>query len=109
MRPAAPLTSSSTVLPRPFHMRRTIDVPSYSAHSLEPLSGCSRRRTRVFHVPNAKSKSCAPSRGVAGAAAVAKLQDSAKSRAMDARMWGGCETWFTAYLVGQGERKPLEV
>jgi serine/threonine protein kinase len=60
MRPAGPVTSSSTRLARPFQTFRTTVVPSYSTQVVEPVSGCSSRRKRVFQVPISKSKSCSP-------------------------------------------------
>src|SRR6266496_2980108 len=56
--PAGPSTSSSNKLARPFHTRRTREVPSYSTQFVEPVNGFLRRDTWVFQLPKLKSKSC---------------------------------------------------
>src|SRR5262249_454987 len=62
MRPAGPVTSSSTRLARPSQTFRTTLVPSYSSHVVEPVNGFFRRFRCVFHTPISKSKSPRPSR-----------------------------------------------
>src|SRR5262245_48299798 len=52
--------TSSTRFARPFQTFRTTVIPSYSAHSVDPASGCTSRLTCVFQVPMWKSKSCSP-------------------------------------------------
>src|SRR5262245_12776900 len=59
--PAGPLTFNSKRLARPFQTLVTIEVPSYSAHSVEAVNGCTTRETCVFQLPKLKSKSCWPS------------------------------------------------
>src|SRR4029450_9919442 len=68
MRPVGPSTSSSTKFAAPSQIGRTSDVPRYSAHLVDPLSGLTRRESSVVHEPSSKSKSCCPSRS--GAALV---------------------------------------
>src|SRR6266511_4608237 len=57
-----PSTFSSTKLARPSQIFRTTVVPSYSAHSLDPLNGCFSLHRWVCHFPNSQSKTCCPSR-----------------------------------------------
>src|SRR5262249_53949212 len=71
MWPADPSASSSTRLARPFQTLRTTVVPSYSTQVVEPVKGRWRRLRCVFQVPISKSKSCCPSRTLAGAEAAA--------------------------------------
>src|SRR2546421_12345862 len=56
---------SSSRSARPFHTWRVDTVPVPSTHSVDPLSGLSKRRTCVFQLPMLKSKSCCPSRATA--------------------------------------------
>src|SRR5215216_3797737 len=55
--PPGPSATSSTRLARPPHTFLTVVTPSISTHVVEPVRGCSRRLTCVFHVPILKSKS----------------------------------------------------
>ena len=55
--PPGPDAWSSTRLARPPHTCLAIDMPSISTHVDEPVKGCVRRLTWVFHVPISKSKS----------------------------------------------------
>src|SRR5882724_1929953 len=56
---------SSSRSARPFQTLRVDTVPVPSTHSVEPLSGLSKRLTCVFQLPMLKSKSCCPSRAIA--------------------------------------------
>src|SRR5437667_10095158 len=64
MWPPGPLTFNSKRLALTFQTLLTTEVPSYSIHSFEPVSGCTRRETWVFQVAKLKSKSCCPSRSL---------------------------------------------
>src|ERR1700722_2813482 len=84
MWPPGPSASSSTRFARPSHTFRTTEVPRYSTQVADPVSGWTRRRRCVVHVPISKSKSCAPSRLVSAIAGLAGV-DGACARAGEAR------------------------
>src|SRR5262249_8930532 len=93
MWPAAPLTSNSKRLARPFQTLVTAEVPSYSAHSFEPVNGCTRRETCALQLPKLKSKSCWPSRFSDDCSGPAALASNATIRAEHRRQ-------VRKYLIG---------